>query len=217
MTSRSDIGDETVALVSEEPEEESSFEVVGADEAGISVLDRGFLYGDAVFETLRCYGSEPAFLGEHVDLLNSSLERLGFGIEVETSEARLWVEEMLAQLPDATDGDHDDAYVRLCVTRGRRSGLLEPTEARPTLVCIAKGLIRRRYPSASCEVVGTRRPRGVVGELKTHNYLPNVLAKSEAGDVDEALMRNSEGEIASGAVSNLFVLRDGVLRTSRRE
>jgi len=67
---RGDLGDETRVLV----EREGERRVGTPDELRVSTLDRGFLYGDAVFETLRCYDGEPAFIERHVSRLNDALD-----------------------------------------------------------------------------------------------------------------------------------------------
>ncbi|MDY7081242.1 MAG: aminotransferase class IV [Halobacteria archaeon] len=208
MTSKRDeFSSETVILIQNEIDSPESGEVTPPEEACISPLDRGFLYGDAVFETFRCYDGEPAFLEEHTERLNESLDTLKIPADFSPGE----VERIIERLLDALEPE-EDAYVRISITRGERDGMLTPTEGSPTLVGMAKPLEKRRYEPATAEIVETRRPGGELCRLKTHNYLPNVLAKLET-DVDEALMKDAEGRIASGAVSNLFVLRNGRLNT----
>lgn len=201
---RDDIGDETCVLVEDA---ESGERRVGAPEdVLISTLDRGFLYGDAVFETLRCYDETPAFLERHVSRLNDVLEAVGIDVRFDAPS----VEERVSSVTDTFAGD---AYVRLTVTRGERDGLLAPTEKGATVVAHAKPLARRRYPPATVETVTEPRPLGVLARHKTTCYLPNVLAKGEtSADADEALML-ADGNVASGAVSNVFVVRDGRVET----
>lgn len=204
---RDDVGGEGVVLVEELGSGEGM--VSPAGEACVPALDRGYLYGDAVFETLRCYDGEPVFLEEHLDKLNAALERLSIRAELSARGLRGRIDRLLDSLRGERGGD---AYVRVSVSRGVREGMLRPTEDSPLLVGIAKPLSQRRYGAADVELVDVRRPDGVLGGLKTHNYLPGVLAKLETG-ADEALMRDSDGRIASGAVSNVFVLCDGRLCT----
>lgn len=204
---RRDVGSEGAVLV-EDLGMDGGGSVSPPGEACISPVDRGFLYGDAAFETLRCYDGEPAYLEEHTQKLNAALESLSIPAELSPGSLGTRTGRLLDGLPDGSG----DAYVRFSVTRGEREGLLEPTEDSPTLVGVAKSLSVRRYPAAEVEVVDVTRPDGVLGELKTHNYLPGVLAKQQT-DLDEALMRDGDGRIASGAVSNLFVLCDGRLCT----
>ncbi|PSQ18945.1 4-amino-4-deoxychorismate lyase [Halobacteriales archaeon QS_8_69_26] len=211
--SRDDLADETAVLVQTDPDDPSNGRVTGPGDARISPLDRGFLYGDAAFETVRWYGDDPAFLPAHVDRLDAALAELSipaeFGVEGLTARVdrlRDWLFE---------DPADNDAYVRVSVTRGDRSGVLSPTETDPTLVAIAKPLTTRRYDPATVETVETRRRGGPLSRLKTHNYLPGVLAKGET-NADEALMRDDRGAVASGAASNVVAVQDGTLVTPDR-
>ncbi|MDY6775994.1 MAG: aminotransferase class IV [Halobacteria archaeon] len=215
--SRDDVSesDETYVIVDEEPgsERRKKPEPVRAEEASVSPLDRGFLYGDAVFETLRCYGSSPAFLSRHIHRLNSALDEVGIPASFTEDDLESRIRRLLGRIHDDA-GYETDTYVRVSVTRGERRGLLSPTETSPTLVAVAKALDgSRRYPPADIEVVEETRPVSSLGSLKTHNYLPNILAKSET-ETDEALMLDGSGCVASGAVSNVFFFdSDGVLVT----
>jgi len=199
---RDDLGDETRVLIERGDERR-----VGApDELRISTLDRGFLYGDAVFETLRCYDGTPAFVGRHVSRLNEALEATGI-------DARFDASGLEERISEVAGGFADDAYVRFTVTRGERDGLLAPTEETPTVVAHARSLNRRRYPPATVETATQPRPLGVIARHKTTCYLPNVLARGETtAEADEALTL-ADGTVASGAVSNVFVARDGRVET----
>mgnify|MGYP000149628965 CR=1 FL=1 len=199
---RDDMGGETRVLVERGDERQ-----VGTPEkVRVSTLDRGFLYGDGVFETLRCYDGEPAFIERHVSRLNDALEATRIGTRFDTDE----MDEMISAV---TDGFAGDTYVRFTVTRGERDGLLAPTEETPTVVVHAKPLERRRYAPATVETASVERPLGILGYHKTTCYLPNIMAKGEiSGETDEALML-ADGNVASGAVSNVFVVRDGGIET----
>src|SRR6056297_2721296 len=94
-------------------------DLVPADEATVRVRDRGFMYGDAAFETLRAYGGEIFEWSAHERRLQSTCEHLGFA-EAVPDDLRERVEATL----DAND--LDDAYVRLSVTRGVQPGKLPP-------------------------------------------------------------------------------------------
>lgn len=199
---RDELSDETRLLV--EREGQTHLGSPGDDGIHVSPLDRGFLYGDGVFETVRCYDGEPAFVQRHVDRLNSSLERLGIDRGFRASEVRESIRKTVDQ-----SWREKDSYIRVTVTRGKRRGLLEPTETEPTVVWTAKPLDhrKRRYPSASVETAETRRPLGIVGRHKTLNYLPNTVARSETAEgTDEALMLDADGNVGSGAVSNIFLV-----------
>lgn len=215
--SREDLADQTVVLVADAEAGPEAGSVTPPGDARLSPLDRGFLYGDAAFETVRCYDGDPAYLPRHADRLRDALSALSIPVEPRTEELRRRVERLLDALDTGgRSADHDDAYVRLAISRGERTGVLAPTETDPTVVGIAKPLSTRRYDPATVVTVPQRRYDTLVFRQKTHNYLPSVLAKGAAGEADEALMFDDEGRVASGAGSNVFVLRDGTLSTPDR-
>ncbi|MFP4188703.1 MAG: aminotransferase class IV [Halobacteriales archaeon] len=199
MTNRGDITGTERALV----EEDGERRVGPADEITVSTLDRGLLYGDAVFETLRCYDGAPAFLGRHVSRLEEALDAARIDAEINPATVQGYVDDLV---------DEGDAYVRVTVTRGKRDGLLGPTEDTPTVIVHAKPVGQRRYSPATVETVTEPRPVGIVGRHKTACYLPNIVARDEAESADEAIML-AEDTVASGTVSNVFVVRDGAVET----
>ncbi|WP_254537372.1 aminotransferase class IV [Halomarina litorea] len=197
--------------------------LVPAEEATVSVRDRGFRYGDAAFETLRAYGGEVFAWDAHFARLEHTCEVLGMPDAV-PDDLALRVAETL----DAND--LRDAYVRVSVTRGVQPGKLTPREdVDPTMVVVVKDLPRGGRSGtpvwdgpATVQSVKTRRipSNAVPADVKTHNYLNGILARlelrrasSEAYRPDEALMRDAEGYVAEGATSNLFFVDDGTLKT----
>jgi branched-chain amino acid aminotransferase len=193
-------------------------ELVADDEATISVADRGFLYGDAAFETCRAYGGDVFEWDAHLTRLSKTCETLG--------------------MPDAVPDDlHDrivatlsandlaDAYVRVSVTRGIQPGKLTPAEdVTPSVVIIVKPLPRGGADGesvwdgpATVRTVDRRRiPKASMpADAKTHNYLDGILARLEirGTDADECLVRDADGAVAEGATSNVFFVNDGTLKT----
>ncbi len=198
-------------------------DLVPADEATVSVRDRGFMYGDAAFETLRAYGGEPFEWAAHRERLQRTAETLGFGDAV-PDDLRERVDETLAA------NDLDEAYVRLSVTRGVQPGKLTPDEdVDPTVVVIVKGLPRGGRDGesvwdepADVQTVKTRRipSEALPADAKTHNYLNGILgrlelrrAATDAFSADECLMRDVDGNVVEGATSNLFFVTENGLRT----
>ena len=190
-------------------------EVLRADAPALSARDRGLLYGDGLFETLRAYGGVPFLLDEHAARLNASAAALRMGAELDS-----------AVLGDAIAGllglnELSDAYVRITLTRGPHAGRLELEPARePTLVVVAqplRPLPPSRYDPGSTAVVASIRQNAdsPLPRHKTLNYLNNLLARTEAHDrgADEALLLNTRGEVAEAASSNLFLVLDGSLVT----
>jgi branched-chain amino acid aminotransferase len=210
-----------------------------AEEATVNVRDRGFLYGDAAFETLRVYGGSVFEWEAHVARLRATADTLGMAEAVPSDEnlsSRIY--ETLAA------NDLTDAYVRLSVTRGVQPGKLTPhPEVDPSVIVIVAELPRggRDGPPvwngpASVRTVQTQRvpDEAIPATAKTHNYLNGILARLElrrsaddcdtdrsapVGDTedhssaDEALLRGEQGHLVEGATSNIFFVSNGVLRT----
>jgi branched-chain amino acid aminotransferase len=193
-------------------------ELVPAEDATVSVLDRGFQYGDAAFETLRAYGGSIFEWEAHAERLARTCDRLGIDHGLSDDELRRRVRVTLAA------NDLADAYVKLSVSRGTQEGKLTPRpDADPTVVVIVKELPRGGVDGADVwdapAVVQTTKTRripdnAVPADVKTHNYLNGILARRELVEgSDEALLRDADGAIAEGATSNVFFVGEDGLHT----
>ena len=198
-------------------------ELVAERAASVSVRDRGFRYGDAVFETLRAYGGSAFEWDAHENRLRRSAERLGFAD---------WVPDDLSERVRETldANDLSEASVRLSVTRGTGTGrLTPPSNPEPTVVIVVEALPRGGLDGesvwdgpATVQIVKTRAvaDAAVPADVKTHNNLDGILARlelqraaREGYRADEALIRDSEGNLTEGATSNVFFVADGTLKT----
>ena len=194
-------------------------ELVPADEASINVADRGFLYGDAAFETMRAYGGEVFAWDAHANRLQETCSVLDLEHGLATDDLYQRIDDTLAA------NELSEAYVRLSITRGVQPGKLTPAEAvDPTVVVIVKPLPRGGSDGqpvyegpATLQTVTTKRvpDSAIPTRAKTHNYLNGILARLElrVSDADEAVMVDTDGHVAEGATSNLFFVRDNALRT----
>jgi len=192
-------------------------DLVDAEDATVSVRDRGFQYGDAAFETLRAYGGQTFAWVAHYRRLEATCDALGIDHDLDARELRGRVHETLAA------NDLTDAYVRLSVTRGVQDGRLAPSDdVDPTVVVVVEPLPRggtdgERVWNAPADVQTTTvepAPDATIpSTAKTHNYLPGILGRIDAGDADEALFVDDDGHITEGASSNLFFVADGTLHT----
>jgi branched-chain amino acid aminotransferase len=194
--------------------------LIGApEEMRISALDRGFLYGDSVYEVVRTYGGVPFALGEHLERLARSAERLA----IRLPERGRLVRELRRTLAVA---GHEDAYCRIVVTRGSGPITLDPTTATTPLTVI---LVKRYepYPEWTYErgvrvaIPQIRRtsPRSLDPAIKSGNYLNSVLALGEAraAGCDDALMLDGEGNVTEATSSNVFIVRDDAVSTPALE
>jgi len=190
--------------------------IVPSDEARISVFDHGFLYGDGIYETMRVYDGVVFKVDEHLSRLYRSASLIGMDIPLDHAALKIAIYETLIA------NVHQNAYVRLTISRGHGSVGLDPDLcSQPTIVIIAKQL--KEYPKDYYErginliVARTRRnlKEAIDPRIKSLNFLNNILAKIEAKKAGayEALMLNAQGVLTEGTISNVFFFRDGVLCT----
>jgi len=186
------------------------------EHALVSVFDRGFLYGDAVFEVLRTYGGRPFALPEHLARLRRSAEKVFIRLPVD--EAKL-AREIEAALRVA---GNEESYVRVIVTRGAGPLSLDPTTAtRPLRVVIVEPVVPpgRDVYDAGIALASVRAHRATdntaAAGAKVTNYLPNLLALREAKErgAQEALIVDDRGRALEGATSNVFIVERGRVST----
>lgn len=183
----------------------------------ISVFDRGFLYGDSVFETTRSYGGAPFRLPEHLARLAWSANKLGFELPCTVADL---VGEVGALLRVAQGRRAGEWVLRLMVTRGEGPFGLDPSGAhdprRILFMQPLRPLDARLYRDGVAVVsVSTFRPSDAARGAKVGNYLESILALKEAkqGGAHEALILSYDGCVVEGTTSNVFALRDGKLVT----
>jgi branched-chain amino acid aminotransferase len=182
----------------------------------VSVFDRGFLYGDSVFETLRTYDGVAFALDEHLSRLERSAERVFIRMPLTRAELAAEVRDAIAVAGNA------ESYVRLMITRGEGPLGLDPALAdRPRRVIIVMPLqppAPEQYERgiAACSyrterVVDATSAQGA----KIGNYLISVLAMQQARQANaiEALIVDGRGRILEGASSNVFAVERGRLIT----
>jgi len=185
-------------------------------DAKISVFDHGLLYGDGVFEGIRFYNGRVFQLEGHLDRLWDSARAICLTIP-------LTREEMTAALLDTVrQNELRDGYIRLIITRGIGNLGLNPENCRRASVIIIAASIAL-YPEElyqrGLDVItcGTRRvsPGALSPQVKSLNYLNNILAKIEAiqAGAGEGLMLNEQGFVAECTGDNIFVLKRGKLTT----
>jgi branched-chain amino acid aminotransferase len=189
--------------------------ITDSGSAVISVFDRGFLYGDSVYEVLRTSGGRPVDLDRHLE----RLRRSAAGIEIGMPDA----EELDRAIADTLDAaENPESYVRIVVTRGAGPITLDIAAAeKSSLVLIIRPLVMpaaELYESgATLAIVGVERTsrRAFDPAVKSGNYLNNIMALAEAkrAGAYEAIMCSPDGRVAEGSTSNLFVSRGGRLCT----
>jgi branched-chain amino acid aminotransferase len=185
-------------------------------DAKISVFDHGLLYGDGVFEGIRCYSGRVFRLEAHIDRLYDSARGIHLVIPMTRAD-------MAQAVVDTLKANNlRDAYIRLIVTRGAGSLGLDPRKTTDPQVIIITDSISL-YPEELYEhglkiiTAGTMRnhPGALSPRIKSLNYLNSILAKIEGTNAGclEALMLNHKGEVAECTGDNIFVVRKGELHT----
>jgi branched-chain amino acid aminotransferase len=187
-----------------------------AARATIPAVDRGFLYGDGLFETVRAYRAKPFALDQHLRRLARSARifRIPF------NRAPAYWEPRLRRVLRANRLLNRDAAVRLTISRGAGPiGLLPPAGLRPTTVLLATPLDPRLAAAHARGVAVCFFPfRLVTAALPSHktlHYLPAVLGKmiTERKRAWEAVYLASDDSVLEGTTSNVFVVHDGALVT----
>jgi branched-chain amino acid aminotransferase len=186
----------------------------GPEEARVSVYDRGFLYGDAVFETVRTYARRLFALDEHLRRLERSAAALAIELPVARAVLAAECERAVAE---AGEGEH---YVRVMVTRGSGPLGLDPALAlRAMRVVIVEPVaplpVAQYRDGIRARCVQTVRASDAAHSAKLSNYLASVLALGEArkAGADEALVVNRDGLLVEGTTANVFVVRAGAVVT----
>lgn len=191
-------------------------ELVDKDKATVSVYDHGLLYGDGVFEGIRLYHGKVFKHREHIDRLYESARVLLLEMPMAKEDLMKSVEET-CKANGLTNG-----YIRLVVTRGPGGLGIDPKKCSKVNVIIIAATIQL-YPEelyqTGINVVSAATPRNASEALnprvKSLNYLNNIMAKIEANNagVPEVIMMNSYGRVCEGSADNLFIIKNGVIKT----
>lgn len=200
---------------------------VDPDKAKVSVFDRGFMYGDGVFETMRGYAGRVFKLDRHLERLFRSLDAL----KIKHKYSKKYLQDAIYKT--LKTNRLSSAYIKLAVTRGEgrpacqrsynvqagRFGISYKDIFSPNVVITAKDF--EGYPGwmfdigLSANITGVQNEKSVTSRIKTLNYLPYILARDDARDMgyDEAILTNTKGCITEGATSNVFIVKNTVLIT----
>ena len=191
--------------------------ILKPEHAQVSVFDRGFLFGDGVYETGCSYQRTFLFLEDHIHRLRKSAGRLGIPVP--------WSDDFLKQQLQETAQafGQDDIYFRMIITRGEVTHVgLDIHTDQPTLVILVQELSReldqlrtRGYHLATSQV--RRNPSQAQDpNIKSSNYLNSILALKdvrERGAMD-AILLNGEGHVTEGTTFSVFSISPkGILRT----
>ncbi len=185
-------------------------ELIPATKAGVSPLDRGLLYGDGLFETIRVYGGRPFRLGAHLERLRLGCETLQFaGVPLGETIGK-WTEAAILA------ADLGDAYCRITVTRGVGIGLDPLTCERATVLVAVLPLRPRAKHEVAATILWPRSDQDLPPlTVKSTSYQRAVLVAFELRrrGVDEGIFLDRLGDVAESTTANVFAVVGGKLVT----
>jgi len=191
-------------------------EYVRLGDAKISVLDRGFIFGDGIYEVVPCYGGKPFLMQNHLARLQRSLKAIRLDAGRSAADWENLVRDILSRT-----GGQGDCTVYLQVTRGvakREHGF--PQDSQATVFCMVSPLKRPDAHKREDGMTAVSMPdeRWLHCEIKSVSLLGNVLAKQYATDagVDEVVQFRGD-HLSEGSSCNIWVVKDGVLRAPVRD
>jgi len=191
--------------------------LASARDAVVSACDRGLLYGDGIFETIRVYEGKPFMLDAHI-------RRMADGCSItqlcppEPDEIRQAARQVLE-----ANGLTGDAYLRITVTRGATGRMWYDLEQdRPTVIVLAKPFSPPEYGAGLRLTISKSfrsDERSPLSRIKHTGILWKILPRAEAkrSGFDDSLLLNTSGDISEGTSANAFWVRDGVLYTPALE
>ena len=201
-------------------------EFVPESRATIPISDRGFIYGDAVFDTARTFGGKIYRLREHVERLMRSLRYVQIDPGLDADKF-CTISEQVVERNAHLLGPSDDYWVILRVTRGSNNPNGPRDRAEPTVIvtCVPLPLAKRANlfrDGIEVVVPSTRRtpPESLNPAAKTHNYLNLIVAGLEtqksAPDAWPVLL-DTRGFLTEGSGSNIFLVHGGKVRTPKAQ
>ena len=190
--------------------------IIPLDEARVPVMDRGLLYGDGVFESLRTYDRRPFLLEEHLKRLLAGAKQIKLRSPYSLIQFKLAVFKTIAA------NKFNEYYIKIIITRGAASGHgldFSNAPGKPTVIILVEPM--KEYPKDTyikgwkAIVSSVRRPEVPTSRIKSLCYLDNALALSEArkAGANEAFMLDEKGNVVEGTVSNIFTVKLGTIQT----
>jgi branched-chain amino acid aminotransferase len=190
--------------------------ILPEEKACVSVFDRGFLFGDSVFEVLRTYGGRLFAFDPHMDRLENSARMISFKLPISREAAYREISRTVKK------AGNRECYIRIIATRGAGKIVMDPSFAiNPQTVIIVQDFepppedLKRRAVAAALVDIRRNSAEAMAPSIKSGNYLNSVLAQIEAkaSGAKEAIMLNAKGNVAEGTVFNVFMAKAGKVFT----
>ena len=187
-------------------------EFLPIEHAKVSVLDRGFIFGDGVYEVIPVYSRRPFRMREHLQRLQHSLDAIRLSNPHSLAEWETLLRELIARNPQ-----HEDQYLYLHITRGvapRDHPFPQPPV--PPTVFVMINPLGQPAPAAiahGVECITVPDIRWLRCDIKAISLLPNVLMRQAAVDAGcgEAILIRNDSFMTEGSASNIFMVQDDVL------
>ena len=189
--------------------------IISDADANISSADRGFLYGDGIYETLRSYNGKPFKLADHLERMRDSARQLKISFDYTNADIGERINELL-------ENNHtQDAYIRITLSRGSGGGRLQMDDnIEPTILIQVKPFSpydSKLYDEGMSLVVSDykRSTTCPISRYKSTNLLQSILRKEESNkkSAHETIILNTDGFVAECVVSNIFMVSAGSVVT----
>ena len=188
-------------------------EMLPSSEASISINDYGFLFGYGVFGGLRAYKGKVFRLDTKLERIRESAEKLGIKTDIATYKSAI--------IDTIKANKVQEALVRITVSSGEGSASPDPQSCtEPTVLVTAieyTPFPEETYEKGFRAIVSSvrRNSQSPASVMKTNNYLESIMARQEArvANVEQAIQLNDKGKVAESGNGNLFLVKDGILKT----
>jgi len=190
-------------------------EYLPLNEAKVSVLDRGFIFGDGVYEVIPAYGGRALRFEHHMQRLNNSLNAVRIENPLSISQWQTIIDKLI------TETGHQDQSIYLHITRGvAKRDHRFPDESHPTVFVMSNILypVDNNLLQTGVAAVTLDDIRWQFCNIKAIALLPNILLRQQAVDMGAAeaiLIR--DGDITEGAASNVFIVSNGIIKTPPKD
>ena len=186
-------------------------EYLPLNEAKVSVLDRGFIFGDGVYEVIPAYGAKPLRFEHHMQRLQDSLDAVRITNPLSNTQWQEILNKLIAEMGS------QDQYIYLHITRGVASRDHRfPDGTKPTVFVMSSDLhpVDAALLKTGIAAVTLDDIRWQYCNIKAISLLPNILLRQQAVDKEamEAILIR-DGNMTEGAASNVFIVSEGVIKT----
>jgi len=192
--------------------------IVNRSSSKISIFDHGFLYGVAVFESMRAYSGKVFCLDEHIERLYKSLSRAKIGIKIKKPNLIALINTLMIK------SRLNDAYVRVMITQGTGDTGLTSVCKKPTLIIFIKKMnfYQKNFYKKGVSLKTSKiivNPHDILHSIKSSNYLVNFLARVESAKENyyDAIFFNTKNYATETTTSNIFLIKNRCLFTPMEE